>query len=229
MSIELAEADARRGLEYIRKGKSGKLKDPEYVLQIAAGAYAKAENGLVAPAADASKVEKGTYTKVRALVDNLQSELAAYTKEKVNGLTKEAAGYVSGVSKLVRQEERGRKVLGVPYAKKPSATYVTGKIDKGKTYVSDALGKIDAMRTILENEALLNPAEENLITSAQGRLNGANTKLGELETYHAGLGTPAQKAKAKPKKKDDHKGGLHLPHISRPKRQPKGWQSRGGL
>ncbi|MBI2085128.1 MAG: hypothetical protein HYT71_01295 [Candidatus Aenigmarchaeota archaeon] len=228
MSIELAEADARRGLEYIRKGKSGKLKDPEYVLQKAAEAYTKASNGLVEPAADASKDEKKTYTNVRSLVDILQSELASYAKGKVGGLTKEAGGYVSGITKLVKQEERGKRILGVPYAKRPSVAYVSGKIEQGKTYVTQALGKVGAMRKILENEALLKPAEKNMLNEAKGALEQVNTKLGELETQNQNAG---KAVKPKTKKKDDGKGGLHLPHVKLPsfKRKPKGWQSRGGF
>ncbi|MBI4176870.1 MAG: hypothetical protein HY516_00725 [Candidatus Aenigmarchaeota archaeon] len=178
---------AKEGLQAVRKGRTGKLKDAEYVIQIAGENYAKALAGLTAPVAGASKQETGAYRNTVKQVEHLRTEIASYTREQANELAKTADKYVSGIRSAVKHEERGRKILGVPYAKRPSAGHVTGKIDEVADYISDAQGRLEAMRQTLEDQRLSGPADENMIKTVKGRLDNAFNDVAALEARHGGI------------------------------------------
>lgn len=161
MSLASVASEARRGQEYVRSGRAGKFTDSVSVLQQASEAYANAFSALPHELEEnASPVEKTKYDNVKGAVNDLRNELVAYARKTADDLVFSSAKRAAELAKLVRQEQHGKKLAGIPYAKRPSATYAGSAIEKGKTYVSESLGRLEVIKDVLYDAKLFKPAEK---------------------------------------------------------------------
>ncbi len=218
--LGVAENSITRGLTFLRSGvydevKAGSrkaIRNPADILGAATNQYVTASNALYAnkPAKDAPQDVVDRYDRTMSRLDHLKTELIDYAKEAANKIGQRAVHYVSGVEKLVGQEERGRKILGVPYARRPKAAKVKDAIDNaksqignivitaevkengqevgsGKSYILHLRGDLASIRNNLKRAALLGDPEEKYITGVEGDVAKDMNAIDELDKYHRDL------------------------------------------
>ncbi|MBI2085127.1 MAG: hypothetical protein HYT71_01290 [Candidatus Aenigmarchaeota archaeon] len=232
--LGVAENSITRGLTFLRKGVydevSGNsrkaVRNPADVFGAATNQYVTAYKALneSKPDKDALQPVIDRYDKAMADLDHLKTELIDYAKEAANKIGQRSILYVSGVEKLVVQEERGRKILGVPYARRPKAAKVKDAIDNargqignivittevkenghevgsGKSYILHLRGDLASIRNNLKRAALLGDPEEKYITGVEGDVAQDMKSIDDLDKYHRNL--LSERFKAEQKKAED--------------------------
>ncbi len=165
------------GSPYVRKkdpserGSYGKPSgNPAVSLASAIGEYDRA-NGVIGsfeefqtknPGASLTGTDKATYESIRSELGILRREIQAYAKDAAKGIVDGVGKLASEAERAVRQEERGRKILGrVPYWKRP-------KPDKVNRKITDAWHQL---RSEVEVDRSVSP------TNAQASVGGVNYNI----------------------------------------------------
>ncbi len=192
-----AIAEARRGLEYVRDakriplmGRRGNNNNAYLKIEQAGVALGKALGDLENKPNDGDRLGTANYNTALQETRSLQHEIVGYAASAADRYVKDSEKLVRKLEGLVKHEERGRKFLGVPYAKRPPADSVGRKLEEAKNYVSNAKDRVDTLSELLEKRDLLGAGGTQKILESSGQIDKYLSSITKLETQHQNI-TPA--------------------------------------
>ncbi|MBI4176871.1 MAG: hypothetical protein HY516_00730 [Candidatus Aenigmarchaeota archaeon] len=191
----------KRGLSYLKPSRYTQKRKPAAALAAAAETYSRAAAQLNTVEKPADGVEKQRYDNAISGLEMLKSEVMSYGKHAAKKIDDETAKLVSRVGRAERRYERGRKILGVPYWRRPSSGKVerkifgawreiTGEMDvtdisaqtgkpTGSSYITRLLGDLKSTRLSLEKVTgkELDAAEGKYFADIEHNLLGRRNEL----------------------------------------------------
>ena len=196
--VENSINDARTILKTGRLGKDN-YDEPRVRLTGGLAMYTNAVghfSQIGAPGGNASPKDKAAYNKVKGTLDNLKEEIRGYAKRLMENTTRQAEGYASSLTKQVDAERKGRKLLGVPIAPRPSSSLVARALSGAKVSVNSSKGYVNSVYTVLNNANVAETADTDYHNSVADRFDSVEKSLDALESRHGENITTVAQSKA---------------------------------
>ncbi|MBI4167785.1 MAG: hypothetical protein HY515_02410 [Candidatus Aenigmarchaeota archaeon] len=209
--LEPVDSLVEQGLTVLRTGKLGKEKYDEPKLRLTGGIsfYRRASDAfdrLHEPGEKATAEEKAGYNKTKGTLEILRNESRGYAKRIMENTIRQAEGSASSFKKQTDRERKGRKLLGVPFARRPSSSSVDRALLGYKMSVNSSSGYADSIANLLDVAGISTREDEIYANGVVVRFREVNETLDRLGTEHTGYVSGVSEGKAsKTRKKTESK------------------------